>query len=99
MTVFKKLVAVYREFAIDGRRADDLVKEMLYLSDHLGIMDVKLEEAILKAFKTEQMLDVEIAKEIFHGRLKALDRTVLGGADPFVLFKNKNGRIPGRPSS
>ena len=86
-TVFKKLVAVYREFAIDGRRAEDLVKEMMYLSDHLGIMDVKLEEAILKAFKTEQMLDVEIAKEIFHGRLKAIDKALLGGADPFVLFK------------
>lgn len=92
--MFKKLVAVYREFAIDGRRAEELVKEMMYLSDHLGIMDVKFEEAILKAFKTEQMLDVEIAKEIFHSRLKAIDKAELGGADPFMLFKNMSSRKP-----
>ena len=93
--MFRKLVAVYREFVIDGRRAEELVKEMMYLSDHLGIMDVKLEKAILKAFKTEQMLDVEIAKEIFHSRLKAIDAALLGGADPVMLFKNKSSWKPG----
>lgn len=86
--MFKKLVAVYREFAIDGRRADEVIKELLYLSGHLGILDGKLELAIMKAFRTEQMLDVEIAKEIFHGRLKGLDRDQLQGVDPVTLFRN-----------
>jgi hypothetical protein len=40
------------------------------------------------------MLDVEIAKEMFHSRLKAIDKALLGGADPFVLFKNMSSRIP-----
>jgi hypothetical protein len=86
--VFKKLVAVYREFAVDGRRADEVVEEMICLSEHLGIMDGKLEETILKAFKSEKMLDVEIAKELFHARVKAIDKALLGGIDPFLLFKN-----------
>ena len=55
-------------------------------------MDAKLEGAILKAFKTESMLDVEIAKELFHGRLKVIDKALLGGADPFVLFQNRGVR-------
>jgi hypothetical protein len=84
--VFRKLVALYRDFAIDGRRAEEVVKELLYLSEHLGIMDAKLESAILKAFKTESMLDVEIAKEIFHDRLKLINKSLLGGVDPFALF-------------
>jgi hypothetical protein len=84
--VFNKLVAVYREFAVDGRRAEEVVKELLYLSEHLEIMDATLEKAIMKAFKTESMLDVEIAKEIFHGRLKEIDKSLLGGVDPFALF-------------
>ena len=90
--MFNKLVAVYREFAVDGRRAEEVVKELLYLSEQLGIMDAKLEGAILKAFKTESMLDVEIAKELFHGRLKVIDKALLGGADPFVLFQNRGVR-------
>ena len=86
--MFRKLIAVYREFAVDGRRADEVIKELFYISGHLGILDGKLEQAIMKAFRTEQMLDVEIAKELFHGRLKALDREQLGGADPVTLFRN-----------
>jgi hypothetical protein len=86
--VFRKLVTVYREFAIDGRRAEEVVREMIHLSERLGIMDGKLEKAILKAFRTEEMLDVEIAKEIFHGRLKSMDKAVLGGVDPVLLFRN-----------
>lgn len=97
--MFRKLVIVYREFAIDGRRAEEVVREMIQLSERLGIMDGKLEAAIMKAFRTEKMLDVEIAKELFHGRLKAMDRTVLGGIDPLLLFKNvgcrPNGGDPG----
>jgi len=86
--MFKKLVSVYREFAIDGRRADEVLNELMDLSGHLGIMDGKLELAIMKAFRTETMLDVEIAKELFHGRLKAIGRDRLGGFDPEALFKN-----------
>jgi hypothetical protein len=86
--MFKKLIAIYRDFAVDGRRADEVVKELIYLSGHLGILDGRLEQAIMKAFRTEQMVDVEIAKELFHGRLKALDREQLGGADPVTLFRN-----------
>lgn len=93
--MFNKLVAVYREFAVDGRRAEEVVKELLYLSEHLGIMDAKLEGAILTAFKTGSMLDVEIAKEIFHGRLKLIDKVLLGGVDPFVLFQNTGGEMSG----
>jgi hypothetical protein len=94
MMVFNKLVAVYRDFAIDGRRAEEVVKELLHLSEHLGIMDVKLEGAILKAFKTGSMVDVEIAKELFHGRLKMIDKVLLGGVDPFALFS----QLPPVPS-
>jgi len=85
--MFRKLIATYREFVLDGRRGDEVVKELLYLSGHLGILDGKLERALMKAFRTERMLDVEIAKELFHGRLKALDRVLLGGADPATLFR------------
>ena len=91
-TVFRKLVAVYREFAVDGRRAEEVVKEVLSLSERLGIMDAELERAIMKAFRTENMLDVEIAKELFHSRLKAIDRALLGGIDPLVLFSNSGCR-------
>jgi hypothetical protein len=90
--MFKKLIAVYREFAVDGRRADEVVKELLYLSGHLEILDGTLEQAIMKAFRTEQMLDVEIAKELFHDRLKELDRERLGGVDPVMLFRNAGCR-------
>ena len=93
--MFKKLVSAYREFALDGRRADEVVKELMDLSGHLGIMDGKLELAILKAFRTEKMLDVEIAKELFHVRLKAIGRDRLGGVDPETLFKNSGCRPPG----
>jgi hypothetical protein len=86
--MFKKLVSVYHQFALDGRRADEVVKELMDLSGHLGIMDGKLELAIMKAFRTERMLDVEIAKELFHGRLKAIGRDRLGGVDPETLFKS-----------
>jgi hypothetical protein len=86
--MFKKLIATYREFAVDGRRADEVVKELIYLSGHLGILDGKLERAIMKAFRTEQMLDVEIAKELFHSKLKTLDPEQLGGADPVTMFRN-----------
>ena len=86
--MFKKLVSVYREFTIDGRRAAEVLHELMDLSGHLGIMDGKLELAIMKAFRTETMLDVEIAKELFHGRLKAIGRDRLGGVDPETLFKN-----------
>jgi len=91
--MFRKLVAVYREFAIDGRRADEVVKELMDLSGYLGILDGSLEQAIMKAFRTETMLDVEIAKELFHGRLKSVDRDRLGGVDPATLFQ----AIPCRP--
>ena len=91
--MFKKLVAAYREFAIDGRRADEVVKELMDLSGHLGILDGRLELAIMKAFRTEQMLDVEIAKELFHGRLKSIDPDRLGGVDPATIFH----AIPCRP--
>ena len=90
--MFKKVVAIYREFSIDGRRADELVKEMIYLAEHLGIMDPRLEAAILKAFRTENMVDTEIAKEVFHNRLKRLDQKALGGIDPVLLFKDAGGR-------
>ena len=93
--MFKKLVAVYREFAVDGRRAEELVKEMIHLSERLGILDAGLEEAIMKAFRTENMLDVEIAKELFHSRLKVLDRTLLGGIDPLLLFNGTGCRPHG----
>jgi hypothetical protein len=86
--MFKKLVTAYREFVVDGRRADEVVKELMELSGRLGIMDGKLELAIMKAFRTELMLDVELAKELFHGRLKALGSDRLGGIDPATLFKN-----------
>ncbi len=91
--MFKKLVAVYREFAVDGRRAEEVVKEMIHLSERLGILDARLEEAIMKAFRTERMLDVEIAKELFHSRLKDMDRALLGGIDPLVLFQNTGSRL------
>lgn len=93
--MFKKLVAVYREFAVDGRRAGELVKEMMHLSERLGILDARLEESFMKAFRTEQMLDVEIAKELFHSRLKVMDKTVLGGIDPLFLFKSTGCRSHG----
>jgi hypothetical protein len=93
--VFTKLVAVYREFAVDGRRGDEVVKELLSLTELLGITDDKLERAIMKAFRTENMLDVEIAKELFHGRLKVMDKALLGGVDPLVLFKNRGGETSG----
>ncbi len=93
--MFKKLVSVYREFAIDGRRADEVVKELMDLSGHLGIMDGKLELAIMTAFKTETMLDVEIAKELFHVRLKAIGKDRLGGVDPETLFNNIDCRPHG----
>ncbi len=84
--MFTKLVSVYRDFSRDGRRADEVVKELMDLSVRLGIMDNKLELAIMKAFRTEKMLDVELAKELFHGRLKALGSNRLGGIDPMTLF-------------
>jgi hypothetical protein len=86
--MFKKLVTVYHEFAKDGRRADEVVKELMDLSGRLGILDGKLELAVMKAFRTEKMLDVEIAKELFHGRLKVIGRDRLGGVDPETLFTN-----------
>jgi hypothetical protein len=90
--MFRKLVSVYHEFALDGRRADEVVKELMDLSEHLGIMDGKLEMAIMKAFRTESMVDVEIAKELFHVRLKAIGRDRLGGVDPETLFRNTGCR-------
>ncbi len=90
--MFRKLVSAYREFAVDGRRADEVVKELMDLSGHLGILDGKLELAIMKAFRTERMLDVELAKELFHGRLKALGSERLGGVDPATLFKGAGNR-------
>jgi hypothetical protein len=90
--MFRKLVSVYHEFALDGRRADEVVKELMDLSEHLDIMDGKLELAIMKAFRTESMVDVEIAKELFHVRLKAIGRDRLGGVDPETLFRNTGCR-------
>ena len=90
--MFLKLVSVYREFALDGRRADEVVKELMYLSGQLGIMDGTLELAIMKAFRTETMVDVEIAKELFHVRLKVIGRERLGGVDPETLFTNAGCR-------
>ena len=94
--MFNKLVSVYREFAMDGRRADEVVKELMDLSGRLGIMDGTLELAIMKAFRTEKMLDVEIAKELFHVRLKAIGRDRLGGVDPETLFKKIGSRQHGK---
>ncbi len=91
--MFTKLVSIYREFSRDGRRADEVVKELMDLSGRLGIMDDKLELAIMKAFRTEKMLDVELAKELFHGRLKALGTDRLGGVDPVTLFVNTGCRL------
>ena len=85
--MFRKLVTAYREFAVDGRRAEEVVHELLYLSEHLGILDSPLERALLKAFRTEAMVDVELAKELFHSRLKGVDRALLGGVDPVTLFE------------
>jgi hypothetical protein len=85
--MFRKLVTTYREFAVDGRRADAVVHELLYLSEHLGILDAPLERALLKAFRTEEMVDVELAKELFHTRLKGVDLARLGGVDPVTLFE------------
>ncbi len=93
--MFKKLVSSYREFCVDGRRADEVVKELMDLSGRLGIMDGELELAVMKAFRTEKMLDVELAKELFHGRLKALGRDRLGGVDPATLFKSVAPQAPG----
>ncbi len=93
--MFTKLVSVYREFSRDGRRADEVIKELMDLSGRLGIMDDKLELAIMKAFRTEKMLDVELAKELFHGRLKALGSDRLRGVDPATLFTNVAGRARG----
>jgi hypothetical protein len=90
--MFRKLVVMYREFAIDGRRADEVIKELYDLSSNLGILDDRLEMAILKAFRTEGMLDVEIAKELFHSRLKALGRERLGGIDPVMVFRGTGCR-------
>jgi hypothetical protein len=95
-SMFKKLISVYREFALDGRRADEVVKELMDLSGDLGIMDGKLELAIMKAFRTEKMLDVEIAKELFHVRLKVIGRDRLGGVDPETLFANIGCRPHGK---
>jgi hypothetical protein len=85
--MFRKLVTTYREFAVDGRRAEEVVHELLYLSEHLGILDAPLERALLKAFRTEEMVDVELAKELFHIRLKGVDSALLGGVDPVTLFE------------
>jgi hypothetical protein len=85
--MFRKLVTTYREFAVDGRRAEEVVHELLYLSEHLGILDAPLERALLKAFRTEEMVDVELAKELFHTRLKGVDSVRLGGVDPVTLFE------------
>ncbi len=90
--MFTKLVSIYREFSRDGRRANEVVKELMDLSGRLGIMDDKLELAIMKAFRTEKMLDVELAKELFHGRLKALGSERLGGIDPTTLFMSVTNR-------
>ncbi len=84
--MFTKLLSVYREFSREGRRADEVVKELMNLSGRLGIMDDKLELAIMKAFRTETMLDVELAKELFHSRLKTLGSDRLEGVDPATLF-------------
>ena len=95
--MFRKLVIMYREFAIDGRRAEEVVHELLYLSEHLGILDAPLERALMKAFRTENMIDVELAKELFHTRLKGVDAALLGGTDPVTLFEagtTKNGPLP-----
>lgn len=64
-----------------------MVKELMDLSGRLGIMDGKLELAIMRAFRTEKMLDVEIAKEIFHSRLKSFETPLPGGVDPHQLFR------------
>ena len=93
--MFTKLVSAYRVFAVDGRRADEVVKELMDLSGQLGIMDGTLELAIMKAFRTETMVDVEIAKELFHVRLKAIERERMGGVDPETLFKNAGCRPHG----
>jgi hypothetical protein len=93
--MFRKLVSVYREFVIDGRRAEEVIREMIRLSESLGIMDGRLEKAIMRAFRTENMLDVEIAKEIFHGRLKVIDRSLLGDVDPALIFKSTGCRPHG----
>ena len=85
--MFRKLVTTYREFALDGRRAEEVVHELLYLSEHLGILDAPLERALMKAFRTENMVDVELAKELFHTRLKGIDPALLGGVDPVTLFE------------
>ncbi len=96
--MFTKLVSVYRTFSRDGRRADEVVKELMDLSGRLGIMDGKLELAIMKAFRTEKMLDVEFAKELFHGRLRSLGSDRLGGVDPATLFQNVGCRPHGEVS-
>jgi hypothetical protein len=93
--MFRKLVAVYREFTIDGRRAEEVVRELIRLSESLGILEGTLEKAIMRAFRTEKMLDVEIAKEIFHGRLKVMDKSLLGDVDPVLIFKSTDSRPNG----
>lgn len=87
--MFDKLVSLYSHFAVGGLYGDKLLDEILRLSEDLGILDTKLEKAILAGYSTGGMVEIELAKELFHSRIKRLPKEMLQGTDPYSIFSEK----------
>lgn len=82
-----KIRKLYRAFAIDGRKAKELVELLWDQATQLKLCDPQLEQAFVKAYKTGNMVDTEYAKELFHLRLKELPNSQLAGVDPQTIFQ------------
>ena len=94
--MFERVQALAQEFSQNGLRGDKLLKELLRLAVKLKVLDARLEQAIHKGFATDNMVDIELAKELFHARLRTLPRERLAGWDPNRIFTDKTTAKPGR---
>lgn len=94
--MFERVRHLALDFSMTGVRGEPLLKELLRLAVQLEILDGALEKAIFKGFATDNMVDIELAKEMFHARLRSLPKEKLKGWDPHRVFEDKATARPGR---
>lgn len=94
--MFERVRHLAQRFALTGTQGKPLLKELLRLAEKLGVLDTRLEEAIARGYETENMVDIELAKELFHARLRRLPKEALRGWDAHTVFTDTTVARPGR---